>query len=123
MIASVQAFILKQLLLESDVVTWKTIQAKKCDQLLVKAMIEIINQAVNARDPKYSIVYVNDSNDFASGKESSDTKLTEATINSDQDTSKVNQISETQATKQEPLESEVFHSQLRYVQPEDIYAR
>lgn len=101
--------------MESDVVTWKTIQAKKCDQLLVKAMIEIINQAVNVRDPKYSIVYASDSNDFASGKETSDTKLMEAAINSDQDTSKVNQISETQATKQESLESEVFHSQLRYV--------
>ena len=34
-IASVQAFILKQLLLESDVVTWKTCKAEKCDRLLV----------------------------------------------------------------------------------------
>lgn len=114
-IASVQAFILKQLLLESDVATWNSIQPKKCDQLLVKAMIEIINQAVNVQDPKYSIVYVNDSNDFVSGKESSNSKLTEPAINLAQDTSKANQINETNlVTKQAPLESEVFHSQLRY---------
>lgn len=114
MIASVQAFILKQLLLESDVVTWKTCKAEKCDQLLVKAMIEIINQAVNVRDPKYSIVYANDTNDFVSRKEGSDSELTEPAINSAQDTSEANQISETLVTKA-PLESEVFHSQLRYV--------
>ncbi|KAL6440581.1 hypothetical protein ACFW04_003224 [Cataglyphis niger] len=113
-IASVQAFILKQLLLESDVTTWNSIQPKKCDQLLVKAMIEIINQAVNVQDPKYSIVYVNDSNDFVSGKESSNSKLTEPTINLAQNTSEANQINETNLViKQALLESEVFHSQLR----------
>ena len=113
MIASVQAFILKQLLLESDVVTWKTIKTEECDQLLVKAMIEIVNQAANVRDPKYSVVHANDFNGFVSGKEGSDSKLTEPAINSAQELGEANQISETQVTKQASLESEVFHSRLR----------
>lgn len=114
-IAAVQAFILKQLLLESDVITWKAIKAEKCDQLLVKAMTEIINQAANIQDPKYSVVHVNDSNGFVSGKEDTDSKSTESTVNPAQNISEGNQINETQATKQASLESEVFHSQLRYV--------
>lgn len=112
-IAAVQAFILKQLLLESDVITWKAIKAEKCDQLLVKAMTEIINQAANIQDPKYSVVHVNDSNGFVSGKEDTDSKSTESTVNPAQNISEGNQINETQATKQASLESEVFHSQLR----------
>jgi len=112
-IAPVQAFILKQLLLESDVITWKTIKAEKCDQLLVKVMTEIINQAADVQDPKYSVVHANDSNGFASNKEGS--KSTEPAVNSVQDTSESSEINETQVTKQSSLESEVFHSQLRYV--------
>ncbi|XP_012229565.1 ubiquitin carboxyl-terminal hydrolase MINDY-3 homolog [Linepithema humile] len=110
-IAPVQAFILKQLLLESDVITWKAIKAEKCDQLLVKAMTEIINQAADVQDPKYSVVHANDSNGFASSKEGS--KSTEPAINSAQDTSESSRVSETQVTKQSSLESDVFHSQLR----------
>lgn len=114
-IAAVQAFILKQLLLESDVITWKAIKAEKCDQLLVKAMTEIINQVADIQDPKYSIVHVNDSNGFASSKEGTDSKSAESTVNLTQDVSKGNQINEMLVTKQASLESEVFHSQLRYV--------
>lgn len=110
-IASVQAFILKQLLLESDVITWKAIKAEKCDQLLVKAMTEIINQAADVQDPKYSVVHANDSNGFASSKEGS--KSAEPTVNSAQDTSESSQINETQVPKQSSLESDIFHSQLR----------
>lgn len=114
MIAAVQAFILKQLLLESDVITWKTIKAEKCDQLLVKAMTEIINQAADVQDPKYSVVHANDSNGFVSGKEDTDSKSAEPTVNPAQDISEgIDQINETQVTKQTSLESEVFHSQLR----------
>ncbi|KYN31382.1 hypothetical protein ALC56_14263 [Trachymyrmex septentrionalis] len=112
-IAAVQAFILKQLLLESDVITWKDIKAEKCDQLLVKALIEIINQAADIQDPKYSVVHANDSNDFVSSKEGTDTKSAEPMANSAQDISEGNQINETLATKQVSLESEAFHSQLR----------
>ncbi|RLU18628.1 hypothetical protein DMN91_008985 [Ooceraea biroi] len=113
-IAPVQAFILKQLLLESDVITWKSIKAEKCDRLLVKAMTEIINQAANVQNPKYSVVHANDSNDFASSKDAADTKATEITAHPAQDTSEGSQINETpQAAKQASLESEVFHSQLR----------
>ncbi|KAG5337376.1 MINY3 hydrolase, partial [Acromyrmex charruanus] len=112
-IAAVQAFILKQLLLESDVITWKDIKDEKCDQLLVKALIEIINQAADVQDPKYSVVHANDSNDFVSSKEGTDSKSVEPMANSTQDISEGNQINETSATKQVSLESEAFHSQLR----------
>lgn len=112
-IAPVQAFILKQLLLESDVVTWKAIKAEKCDQLLIKAMIEIINQAADVTDPKYSVVHVNNSNVFASCKEVSDPKPVECIENSAEDTGEASQNSRTQVTEQVSLESEVFHSQLR----------
>lgn len=114
MIAAVQAFILKQLLLESDVITWKAIKAEKCDQLLVKAMTEIVNQAADIQDPKYSVVHANDSNGFVSSKEGTDSKSAEPT-NPALDISEGNQINETQVMKQTSLESEVFHSQLRYV--------
>ncbi|XP_011882739.1 PREDICTED: protein FAM188A homolog [Vollenhovia emeryi] len=111
-IAAVQAFILKQLLLESDVVTWKAIKAEKCDQLLVKAMTEIINQAADVQDPKYSVVHASDSNGFVSGKEDAvDSKSAEP--NPVQDISDGNQINEAQVTKRASLESEIFHSQLR----------
>lgn len=115
MIAPVQAFILKQLLLEGDVVTWKAIEAEKCDQLLVKAMIEIVNQASDVQDPKYSVVYTNQSNVFASSKEASDSKPAESMVNSAEDTSESSQVNQIQVTGQTSLESEVFHSQLRYV--------
>lgn len=115
MIAPVQAFILKQLLLEGDVVTWKAIEAEKCDQLLVKAMVEIINQAADILDPKYSVVYTNHSNVFVSNKETSDPKSAESTRNSAEDTNESSQINKTQVTEQTSLESEIFHSQLRYV--------
>lgn len=110
-IAAVQAFILKQLLLESDVITWKTIKAEKCDQLFVKAMTEIISQAANIQDPKYTVVHVNDSNGFVSSKEGTDSKSAEP--NPAQDISEGSQINETQVAKQASLESEAFHSQLR----------
>ncbi|KAL0117833.1 hypothetical protein PUN28_008907 [Cardiocondyla obscurior] len=112
-IAAVQAFILKQLLLESDVITWKTVKPEKCDQLLVKAMSEIINQAANTQDPKYTVVHAIDSNGFASGREDVDAKSAESTASSGKDISESNQISDAQASKQASLESEVFHSQLR----------
>lgn len=114
MIAAVQAFILKQLLLESDVITWKAIKAEKCDQLLVKAMTEIINQAADIQDPKFAVVHASDSNGFVSGKEGTDSKSTEPTVNPAQENiSEGNRINETQITKQASLESEAFHSQLR----------
>ncbi|XP_020281117.1 ubiquitin carboxyl-terminal hydrolase FAM188A homolog isoform X2 [Pseudomyrmex gracilis] len=113
-IASVQAFILKQLLLEGDVVTWNAIKAEKCDQLLVKAMTEIINQAADSQDPKYLLVHVNDNtNAFSCNKDSSDSKSAESTIHSARDISESSQINETQIARQATLDSERFHSQLR----------
>jgi len=122
-IAPVQAFILKQLLLESDVITWKAIKAEKCDRLLVKAMIEIINQAADVQNPKYSVIHANDSNSFASNKETVDSKTTESTeitVNPAQH-NEDSKINETQIAKQTSLESEVFHSQLRYINDIILY--
>lgn len=114
-IAPVQAFILKQLLLESDVITWKAIETEKCDRLLVKAMTEIITQAADVQHPKYSVVHANESNACIVNKDASVSKATESIVNSTPDISEDNQVSKKQIKKQELLESEFFHSQLRYV--------
>lgn len=57
-IAPVQAFILKQLLLETDILTWRTIKPEKCYHLLVRASVEILQQAAGETDPKFSVVHV-----------------------------------------------------------------
>ncbi|XP_033325335.1 ubiquitin carboxyl-terminal hydrolase MINDY-3 homolog isoform X2 [Megalopta genalis] len=58
-IAPVQAFILKQLLSEADISTWRNISSHKCYQLLVRAAVEILKQAAGDKVPKFSIVYMN----------------------------------------------------------------
>ena len=57
-IAPVQAFILKQLLSESDISTWNSISSDKCYQFLVQASTEILKQAAGEKIPKFSIVYM-----------------------------------------------------------------
>ncbi|XP_076666523.1 ubiquitin carboxyl-terminal hydrolase MINDY-3 homolog [Andrena cerasifolii] len=57
-IAPVQAFILKQLLSESDIATWNSISSDKCYQFLVQASTEILKQAAREKSPKFSIVYM-----------------------------------------------------------------
>ncbi|XP_058794236.1 ubiquitin carboxyl-terminal hydrolase MINDY-3 homolog [Phymastichus coffea] len=66
-IAPLQAFILKQLLAESDITTWKSLKPDKSDQLLVKAMTEILAQAVDPADEKYSIFLI-DKQGIANGQ-------------------------------------------------------
>ncbi|XP_024937967.1 ubiquitin carboxyl-terminal hydrolase MINDY-3 homolog isoform X2 [Cephus cinctus] len=66
-IAPVQAFILKQLLLEREVQSWKDIKVEKCDQLLVRAMTEIVAQAADMENPKYSIVHTEQNNMTVNG--------------------------------------------------------
>lgn len=41
---------------------WKHITVEKQDRLLVKAATEIICRASDSRDPRYSIVYIEDDN-------------------------------------------------------------
>ncbi|XP_076633566.1 ubiquitin carboxyl-terminal hydrolase MINDY-3 homolog [Colletes latitarsis] len=57
-IAPVQAFILKQLLSEIDISTWRSINLDKCYQLLVRAAVEILKQVAGEKVPKFSIVYM-----------------------------------------------------------------
>ncbi|XP_053975882.1 ubiquitin carboxyl-terminal hydrolase MINDY-3 homolog isoform X1 [Hylaeus volcanicus] len=57
-IAPVQAFILKQLLSETDISTWRSINLDKCYQLLVRASVEILKQAAGEKGPKYSVIYM-----------------------------------------------------------------
>ncbi|XP_043603191.1 ubiquitin carboxyl-terminal hydrolase MINDY-3 homolog [Bombus pyrosoma] len=57
-IAPVQAFILKELLSETDVSTWKNINLDTCYQLLVRASIEILKQAAGEKVPKFCIVFM-----------------------------------------------------------------
>lgn len=55
-IAPVQAFILKRILQE-NITSWKDVTSEKSDELLVKAMTEIIDQAVDPENRKYFIVH------------------------------------------------------------------
>ncbi|XP_046613565.1 ubiquitin carboxyl-terminal hydrolase MINDY-3 homolog isoform X1 [Neodiprion virginianus] len=55
-IAPVQAFILKELLLESDISNWKEVGTEQCNFLLVKAMTEIVARAADSLQPRYCIV-------------------------------------------------------------------
>ncbi|XP_014223098.1 ubiquitin carboxyl-terminal hydrolase MINDY-3 homolog [Trichogramma pretiosum] len=67
-IAPLQAFILKQLLSETDITSWAGIKPEKCNELLVKAMTEIIAQAADPVDAKYSIVLVDKSMSTSNGE-------------------------------------------------------
>ncbi|XP_015116758.1 ubiquitin carboxyl-terminal hydrolase MINDY-3 homolog [Diachasma alloeum] len=57
-IAPVQAFILKDLLLEGPPDTWKNVTTEKQDRLLVRAAIEIIAQAADPIHPTYSLIHL-----------------------------------------------------------------
>lgn len=55
-IAPVQAYILKQLLMEGEPDTWSPVDTHKQNRLLVRAATEIIGQAANQDKPAYRIV-------------------------------------------------------------------
>lgn len=57
-IAPVQAFIIKKLLNEREISTWRSIERDKCDQLLVNACTEIVTRATSNHSPKFSMVYL-----------------------------------------------------------------
>ncbi|CAL7933865.1 unnamed protein product [Xylocopa violacea] len=57
-IAPVQAFILKELLSETDISIWKNINMDTSYQLLVRASIEILKQAAGEKVPKFYIVFM-----------------------------------------------------------------
>ncbi|KAJ8687407.1 hypothetical protein QAD02_023201 [Eretmocerus hayati] len=57
-IAPLQAFILKRLLSEAEVSTWSDIQPDKSDELLVLSMTEILTQAADPTQSRYSVLLV-----------------------------------------------------------------
>ncbi|XP_011301480.1 protein FAM188A homolog [Fopius arisanus] len=61
-IAPVQAFILKDLLLEGPLDTWKNITTEKQNRLLVRAATEIIGQAADPINQSYSLIYLDNDN-------------------------------------------------------------
>ena len=105
-IAPVQAFILKQLLFECEVISWKDMKTEKCDQLLVKAMTEIIAQAANVQNPKYSIIYTSDASDMVNGQ------ILEPDASESDIAVSREKVSE--SIRDTTLDPELFHSQLRY---------
>lgn len=116
-IAPVQAFIIKQFLQECDIIRmWKDIKAEKCDQLLVKAATEIVAQAADVQNPKYSIVFLSDCSDMVNG-EVPDTEAAEECSSKSED-----RISESTASTSETKESlsENFHSRLRILSVDSI---
>ncbi|XP_066599876.1 ubiquitin carboxyl-terminal hydrolase MINDY-3 homolog [Prorops nasuta] len=110
-IAPVQAFILKQLLLESNSLLWKDINDEERDQLLVKAMSEIITQAADGQSPEYYVVHTNESKPSPSNKELVDVNITESA-----DASQIVNESNTGTStlvEEKTVESNSFHSHLR----------
>ncbi|XP_078041868.1 ubiquitin carboxyl-terminal hydrolase MINDY-3 homolog isoform X2 [Augochlora pura] len=122
-IAPVQAFILKQLLSEADISTWRNISSQKCYQLLVRAAVEILKQAAGNTVPKFSIVYMhckfpNEENEENCRlfENSSEIHNEEEGINSDRKTN--DQMSEKMLPMETDKEhkdvnSDEFHSHLR----------
>ena len=100
------------MLQEGNISSWKDIKAEKCDQLLVKAVMEIIAQAADVQNPKYSIVYLRESSDMVNGEVPDTVTTKESPTESEE------RISEgtpsTSEGQQESL-SENFHSRLRYI--------
>ncbi|XP_043462343.1 ubiquitin carboxyl-terminal hydrolase MINDY-3 homolog [Leptopilina heterotoma] len=111
-IAPVQAFIIKQLLQEFDISTWKDIKNEKCDQLLVKAVTEIVAQAADVQNPKYSIVFLSDSNsDMVNGE------VPECSSKSE---GRIPPVDVPSTSEGQEILSENFHSRLRILPVESI---
>ncbi|CAK9816738.1 Ubiquitin carboxyl-terminal hydrolase MINDY-3 homolog [Anthophora quadrimaculata] len=120
-LAPVQAFILKELLSEIDISTWKSINLDTCYQLLVRASIEILKQAAGEKVSKYCIVFMdckfsNEENKKKSMESVSKMENHEEEIstedNGDQEKSKEILVTEVN-TECKSVDSDYFHSQLR----------
>lgn len=110
-IAPLQAFILKLLLAESDLSTWQGLTVDRSDQLLVNAMTEILAQAVDPIDKKYSIFLI-DKQGIANGQ------LLEQRPESDAESVLPESLCTANTStplSELALDSNVFHSLLRSV--------
>ncbi|XP_014211789.1 ubiquitin carboxyl-terminal hydrolase MINDY-3 homolog [Copidosoma floridanum] len=106
-IAPLQAFILKQLLLElADMVTWRDVTPESCDQLLVRAMTEILAQAADPQETKYSVLLVDKS---TRSSDDSGSSLPNGEVPVDQKSESM----DAETTAQPVLDSKTFHSLLR----------
>ncbi|CAK9834213.1 Ubiquitin carboxyl-terminal hydrolase MINDY-3 homolog [Anthophora retusa] len=120
-LAPVQAFILKELLSEIDISTWKSINLDTCYQLLVRASIEILKQAAGEKVSKYCIVFMdckfsNEENkkkwmESVSKVENHEEEIS-AEDNGHQEKSKEILVTEVN-TECKSVDSDFFHSQLR----------
>ncbi|KOC59931.1 Protein FAM188A like protein [Habropoda laboriosa] len=120
-IAPVQAFILKELLSEIDISTWKSINLDTCYQLLVRASIEILKQAAGEKVSKFCIVFMdcklsNEENrkkwKESVSEEANREEEISAEDNGDQEKSKETLLSEVNH-ECKSIDSDFFHSQLR----------
>lgn len=123
-IAPVQAFILKQLLLESQPDVWASVDTDKQDRLLARAAIEIISQSANATEATYRIVYADESANRSEALDShppanlmENSQVQQDSDVSTPDPSNVEQHSDAKLSPenvQPALDSESFHSRLRF---------
>lgn len=104
-IAPLQAYILKQLLAESDITTWHQIKPQKCDQLLVKAMTETLAQAADPTNLKYSVLLMDKPNSTVNGEVPVEEQMSVDGEPCTENTST--------APVEPVIESKVFHSRLR----------
>ncbi|XP_017877343.1 ubiquitin carboxyl-terminal hydrolase MINDY-3 homolog isoform X1 [Ceratina calcarata] len=122
-IAPVQAFILKELLSEADILTWKNINSDVCYQLLVRALIEILKQAMGEKVPKFYIVFMDcvSSNEESVRNTKWERKETEIqnreeeiSIENNEKRKQTNDILLMDVNEECKIpDSDVFHSQLR----------
>lgn len=113
-IAPVQAFILKQLLSECDIITWSNIDPKQCDQLLIIALKEIIKQAAGDVVPRYSIVYMDCNDRLTERNEKQEEKGKDERLQQDEAENFGGDQVESESSKSlHILNSNVFHSELR----------
>lgn len=109
MIAPVQAFIIKDLLLQGAPNTWRDITSDKQDALLVKAALEIISQAADD-PPYYSLVHIVHGDD---GDEDDNDGDGDGDGDGDADR-------EREEIEPHERDSEYFHSRLRIVETRSL---
>ena len=111
-IAPVQAFIVKQLLAESDISTWHSIKPDKCNELLVKAMTEILAQAVDPTNVRYSILLTDKPNSLLNGEVPvQETQMDVESVLQDN----LHSEGASNVLLQPAIDSKIFHSRLRYI--------
>lgn len=108
MIAPVQAFIMKQLLLENDMRSWKEMSVEQCNLLLVTAMTEIVAQAADSQKPRYCIVHTVRPDEASVVCQSAASGALDPKSSSDEPMSGGGTTENRMS-----LEPDVFHSQLR----------